>query len=1129
MNTKKILLALMVVFVLLSANALAITTSIQWDDGTTSKTITSGSSATFKAQVKDTDKPIYVKIDLKQDAKIIKNIAETTSYLDYESSGGVPKLNTLSQSDYLAPGTYDVWLYARDKADKSSGFESKNSYIKLIVTKKPLKLTSNIPDISIQEDTSYLTNPLTYYFDYDETDYDSLVFTPQIVEGNSDDVKITITDNRATITPRADFFGTIKVKFTASATGQSVDSNVVTINVANVNDAPIISTSSLPDAKENILYTQEIKASDIDGDKLTFSLISSPSRMSIDSSSGIIKWTPSDTDGGKLHDVKVKITDGKLSAEKAYSLNVIDVPLVNKAPIINSFTADSTSKLGESYFTFTANAADPDGDSSKLKYEFDIDGKAGYEIDNGNSNVLTRKFSKGAYTIGVKVTDVKGGIALASLKITATNNAPTIKTFSPSESKVTVSEKSSKEFSVIAEDKDISDSGKLVYSWKLGGKVVSSSAGYIFTTDYNSARDYTLDVSVSDGTASTVKSWEVYVTDINSAPRVSFSGATSITDEQELELVVSSTDAEGDAIHFNAPKTLITGYTFTDISSTQKLFKWKPLKGTGGTFPIRFEADDGKLTGFADANIIVTTVTPKNNPPTADFTYSPANPKVNQDITFTSTSKDNDIGDFIAKYSWDFNADGIADAGTQIAVYKYSVAGNYNAKLTVTDSKGESNSISKSIIISKTDVVNNAPIADFTYSPANPIAGQTINFDGSASNDTEGDQLIYSWTFPDGKTSSDIKPTFVFDNAGNYDITLRVTEKDTLAKKSASKTKTIVVSPKPKSEITSLSCFENVVKDAKQSCSVEVKAYGQPIGDATAKIYFSDGSSFGQCQTDSITGACRAERIMTQEGDYIVYATSEKSGFISDLDNQPTFSFRVLRHRYDIEDLKVYSDVGFTTEDYDFFRGENLYTQFRVKDLSNGQYVSNDIVTKVTLVSKAAGGSADLNNIGISSGFYRYKLTPIPLQHGFKGQSQIFTFAFNFADDSGGEKDIQLNIKNNPPQIIGNIPDVRCEAGNTCTIQLASFESDKEDFGNDLRWSVSSINTNLFDGIIDGKTLKITGKQDGIDDIGLALSDLDGDTDNETIIQMASFESGRDSANIHGCARYRRLVTGKPH
>ncbi len=73
-----------------------------------------------------------------------------------------------------------------------------------------------------------------------------------------------------------------------------------------------------------------------------------------------------------------------------------------------------------------------------------------------------------------------------------------------------------------------------------------------------------------------------------------------------------------------------------------------------------------------------------------------------------------------------------------------------------------------------------APVASFTFSPAEPIVDETVTFNASASYDPDGTIVSYSWDFGDGGSGSDAIMEHVYTAAGNYNVTLTVTDNDEL-------------------------------------------------------------------------------------------------------------------------------------------------------------------------------------------------------------------------------------------------------------------------------------------------------------------------------------------------------------
>ncbi|MEF8808004.1 malectin domain-containing carbohydrate-binding protein, partial [Natronomonas sp.] len=72
---------------------------------------------------------------------------------------------------------------------------------------------------------------------------------------------------------------------------------------------------------------------------------------------------------------------------------------------------------------------------------------------------------------------------------------------------------------------------------------------------------------------------------------------------------------------------------------------------------------------------------------------------------------------------------------------------------------------------------NEAPSASFTVSPSSPTVGEDVTFDASDSTD-DSSIASYEWDFDDGTTASGETATHTFDEAGDYDVTLTVTDDD---------------------------------------------------------------------------------------------------------------------------------------------------------------------------------------------------------------------------------------------------------------------------------------------------------------------------------------------------------------
>jgi PKD repeat protein len=177
-------------------------------------------------------------------------------------------------------------------------------------------------------------------------------------------------------------------------------------------------------------------------------------------------------------------------------------------------------------------------------------------------------------------------------------------------------------------------------------------------------------------------------------------------------------------------------------------------------------------------------ILPQAGSPLPRFTISPTDPGEDQDIRFDASSsiascleldQQGNCSAFgagtITSYLWEFG-NGRTASGVTASTF-YSTRGNYTAKLTATNDRGFSNSITKTISI--TGVPN--PTAAFTASPTSVGVGERVNVDASASQAAPGgDRFItkYEWNWGDGRTAEGQRQSHSYASAGAYTIQLTV-------------------------------------------------------------------------------------------------------------------------------------------------------------------------------------------------------------------------------------------------------------------------------------------------------------------------------------------------------------------
>ena len=71
---------------------------------------------------------------------------------------------------------------------------------------------------------------------------------------------------------------------------------------------------------------------------------------------------------------------------------------------------------------------------------------------------------------------------------------------------------------------------------------------------------------------------------------------------------------------------------------------------------------------------------------------------------------------------------------------------------------------------------NLPPIAKFVFSPQRPVAGQAVSFDGSSSNDPDGQLVAFNWDFGDGATAEGQTASHKYEQVGSFTVRLVVTD-----------------------------------------------------------------------------------------------------------------------------------------------------------------------------------------------------------------------------------------------------------------------------------------------------------------------------------------------------------------
>lgn len=214
-----------------------------------------------------------------------------------------------------------------------------------------------------------------------QTILDSLVYNPK--------------NNKQDMAP-SDTYDTV-FEFVLSDGNTQTETITKTVTVTAINDAPVIATPLVDtNATEDVLFELDISSNfvDLDGiDQLTYSITNNPGWLSIDSQTGVISGTPTNSDVTEGVTVTVTATDsaGEFINDDIIIavINTNDIPT---AVVLDNYDISELTDTSSSPFV-VANLSTTDDDTND-EYTYSIVGGANstlFEIDNINGQVLLKQ------------------------------------------------------------------------------------------------------------------------------------------------------------------------------------------------------------------------------------------------------------------------------------------------------------------------------------------------------------------------------------------------------------------------------------------------------------------------------------------------------------------------------------------------------------------------------------------------------------------------------------------------------------------------------------------------------------------------------------------------------------------
>ena len=480
-----------------------------------------------------------------------------------------------------------------------------------------VSLTVNaVNDAPLAIDDSATTNEDTPFSDtMSATDVDSASLTYTVLSGPSHGQLTLATGTGAfTYTPDANFNGSDT--FTFRVNDGSANSNIATfsITVVAVNDAPVADPGSVT-TNEDTTLTGAVTATDVDGNPLTYSLVSGPAPAAgtvTVAANGTFVFTPAANFNGSAS-FTFKASDGSLDSNTA-TVN-ITVNAVNDAPVA---AAGNVSTNEDSSVTGTVSATDVDNPS--LTYSV-VSGPTHGTLDSFNPATGEFTYTPAAnyngpdsFTFKANDGSVDSNTATFSIAVNAVNDAPVAAsaTASTNEDAVLVG-------AVSATDVD---GNPLTYSLVSGppaaaGTVtVAANGTFVFTPALNFNGSTSFTFQANDGAAnSNTATINITVAPVNDAP-VANAGSTSTNEDVAVSGTLAATDVDAGAV---LTYSIVAGPahgTISGFNSATGAFTYTPAANYNGPDSFTFKANDSTV----DSNVATFSVNiaPVNDNPTAN-------------------------------------------------------------------------------------------------------------------------------------------------------------------------------------------------------------------------------------------------------------------------------------------------------------------------------------------------------------------------------------------------------------------------------------------------------------------------------------------------------------------------------
>ena len=424
------------------------------------------------------------------------------------------------------------------------------------------------------------------------TDADSTTLSYILVtDGSKGKVTINASSGAYTYTPNLNANGSDT--FTFKANDGTSDSNEATVTVAitPVNDAPVANNSTIT-TNEDTAISGVLSASDVDADKLTFSLMSNGAKgkVTVNANTGAYTYTP-DLNVNGNDSFTFKVNDGVLDSSVATV--AVTITAVNDAPVANNSSLNTKVNTA---IDGSLSATDIDGDT--LTYSLVNNAGKGQVSLNPNTGAYTYTPNlnvSGDDTFTFKANDGKLDSNVATVTVTiavAGNVAPNANdgTFKTNEDvalngMLSATDANSDALTYI-----------LVNNGSKGAVNITNAAtgAFTYTPNPNANGSDSFTFKANDGLLdSNTATVTISIAPVNDAP-VASAGNLSTKQNVTVKGMLTASDVDGDGLTYSLVTDSANGQVTIDNAMTGA-YSYTPKPDFTGTDSFTFKVNDGTV------------------------------------------------------------------------------------------------------------------------------------------------------------------------------------------------------------------------------------------------------------------------------------------------------------------------------------------------------------------------------------------------------------------------------------------------------------------------------------------------------------------------------------------------------